>query len=93
VKPTNDSKFELAEELVGHLKALNRRMDIPQDFGYLNVKIDDTMLEGLVDDAIDDRGTFPQNPRQPAREDVKRLYQLLFPQYKGNDYSRRNSRQ
>lgn len=75
------SKHAAAEKLVEELRKFTRSLDIPNDFGYLNIEIDDDVISGLADDAVDDRGTFPFNPRMTTKEDVVKLYKKTFPQY------------
>lgn len=72
---------QAAEKLVDYLRDFTKKLDIPNDFGYLNQKIDDEVIAGLTRDAMDDRGTFPNNPRRATQEDVSNLYLQLFPQY------------
>ncbi|MFJ5760645.1 iron-containing alcohol dehydrogenase [Neobacillus sp. NPDC093182] len=78
----NLSVYKAAEKLVDHLKNFARKLDIPENFNYLSEVIDEEVIEGLTRDAMDDRGTFPNNPRKPSKEEVRALYQQLLPQYK-----------
>jgi alcohol dehydrogenase class IV len=75
------TKYEAAEKLVGELRKFSRSLDIPNDFGYLDVGINDEVISGLADDVLDDRGTFPYNPRKATKEDVMDIYKKVFPQF------------
>jgi alcohol dehydrogenase class IV len=76
------TKYAAAEKLVEELRKFSRSLDIPSDFGYLKIDIDDEVISGLADDALDDRGTLPNNPRKPTKEDIVNLYKKVFPQYR-----------
>jgi alcohol dehydrogenase class IV len=45
------------------------------------VDLDDKMIDRLADDAMDDRGTLPNNPCRPIKEDLVELYHRVLPQY------------
>jgi alcohol dehydrogenase class IV len=79
------TKYAAAEKLVEELRKFSHSLDIPDDFGYLTANIDDEVISGLADDVLDDRGTFPYNPRKATKEDVINLYKKVFPQYQSAD--------
>ncbi|MEX2104400.1 MAG: iron-containing alcohol dehydrogenase, partial [Bacilli bacterium] len=75
------SKFAAAEKLVGYLKQFSQQLSIPKNFRYLDVTINSEMIERLAEDAMDDKGTIPNNPRKPVKEDIIAIYQQVLPQY------------
>ncbi|MFM1653779.1 iron-containing alcohol dehydrogenase [Brevibacillus sp. B_LB10_24] len=74
------TKYEAAKKLIEELRSFSQSLDIPNDFGYLQHDIDDQVLSGLAEDAMDDR-TVRNNPRKPTKEDILALYKKVFPQY------------
>jgi alcohol dehydrogenase class IV len=68
-----------AEELIDLLKDFNQSLNIPKDFSYLGIKFTKEMVDRLAHDAMDDKGTIPNNPRKVVREDVINIYNQVLP--------------
>jgi alcohol dehydrogenase class IV len=69
------SKYQAAERLIDYLRHFARQVEIPEHFGYLTDTIDTALIEQLASDAMDDRGTLPNNPRRPIKQDLIEIYQ------------------
>lgn len=74
--------YQAAERLIDCLKEFSRKLNIPKDFSYLTIKVTKESIDNLTIDALNERGTFPNNPRKATKDEVSTLYQLLFPQAK-----------
>ena len=74
------NKYKAAEKLVDEVRSFTQQLDIPNDFGYLNVQMTDQMFEEIAAATMDDRGTLPNNPRKPSLDEVIQLYKKVFPQ-------------
>jgi alcohol dehydrogenase class IV len=70
-----------AEQLIDLLKAFNQDLNIPKDFGYLGLQFTKEMIDRLAHDAIEDRGTIPNNPRKVFKEDVVAIFSEVLPLY------------
>lgn len=70
-----------AQKLVDVLNAFNRSLDIPKDFSHLGITFTEEMVERLAHDAMEDKGTIPNNPRKVYKEDVMKIYQEVLPLY------------
>jgi alcohol dehydrogenase class IV len=68
-----------AEQLVDLLNDFNQSLDIPKDFSYLGIKFTKEMVDRLAHDAMDDKGTIPNNPRKVVKEDVIKIYNKVLP--------------
>ncbi|MCM3588382.1 iron-containing alcohol dehydrogenase family protein [Mesobacillus maritimus] len=68
-----------AEQLINVLKDFNQVLNIPNDFGFLNKQFTEEMVDRLADDAMDDRGTIPNNPRKVFKEDVVQIFNQVLP--------------
>ncbi|WP_170148483.1 iron-containing alcohol dehydrogenase [Ureibacillus endophyticus] len=73
---------EAANKLVEELKAFTKSVDIPEDFSYLGDHITQEDLNRLTKDALNDKGTYPNNKRKATELEVYKLYCCLFPQVK-----------
>lgn len=69
----------VAEQLVDLLKAFNESLNIPKDFSYLALQFTEEMVERLAHDAMEDKGTIPNNPRKVYKEDVVQIYKKALP--------------
>jgi alcohol dehydrogenase class IV len=67
-----------ANELSSLLKQFMASVDIPKDFGFLGLEVTDEVIDRLADDAMDDRGTIPNNPRKVYKEDVIKIYNQVL---------------
>lgn len=72
------TKREAAEKLVDELRNYTYSLNIPKDFSYLNIDFDEKTLEGLVHDTLNDKGTFPNNPRRATEREVRELYKQVL---------------
>jgi alcohol dehydrogenase class IV len=72
-----------AHELVDLLRTFTASVDIPKDFSYLEIEVTDEVIDRLADDAMDDKGTIPANPRKVYKEDVVKIYNQVFPRKGG----------
>ena len=63
----NDIKKN-AEESVKAILNLSKDIGIPNSLEQLGIEA--SMVEQLAEDAMDDKGTFPFNPRQPDQREV-----------------------
>lgn len=70
-----------AEKLIDLLNDFNQSLNIPKDFSYLGIEFTKEMVNRLAQDAMDDRGTIPNNPRKVVREDVIKIYNQVLPFY------------
>ena len=52
-------------------------VDLPNDFSYLNIEFTDEMVEMLAEDAMNDVGTIPNNPRKVIKEDAIKIYKSI----------------
>jgi alcohol dehydrogenase class IV len=67
----NDIEID-AEKSVISVFNLSSDIGIPHSLEELG--IDASMVEQLAEDAMDDRGTFPLNPRHPTKEEVIEIF-------------------
>lgn len=74
-----ENDIKAASKLVALLKQFTSSIDIPEDFRYLNIEFTDEMIERLANDAMDDVGTIPNNPRKVHKEDVLKIYKKVLP--------------
>ena len=70
-----------AEQLIDLLKDFNQALNIPKDFSYLEMKFTKEMVDRLAHDAMEDKGTIPNNPRKVFKEDVIQIYNKVLPLY------------
>ncbi|WP_144529828.1 iron-containing alcohol dehydrogenase family protein [Peribacillus simplex] len=70
-----------AENLVNLLNSFNQALGIPKDFNYLGIKFTEEMVNRLAHDAMDDKGTIPNNPRKVIKEDIVQIYNKVLPLY------------
>lgn len=70
-----------AEQLIDLLNDFNQSLNIPKDFSYLEIKFTKEMVERLAHDAMEDKGTIPNNPRKAFKEDVSEIYNKVLPFY------------
>ncbi|MDR7076576.1 alcohol dehydrogenase [Neobacillus niacini] len=70
-----------AEKLIDLLNDFNQSLNIPKDFSYLGIEFTKEMVDRLAHDAMDDKGTIPNNPRKVVREDVIKIYNQVLPFY------------
>lgn len=70
-----------AEKLVELLNDLNQSLDIPKNFSSLGIQFTKEMADRLANDAMEDKGTIPNNPRKVFKEDVLKIYQQVLPLY------------
>ncbi|SIS01565.1 1,3-propanediol dehydrogenase/alcohol dehydrogenase [Peribacillus simplex] len=68
-----------ANELFGLLTSFTASVDIPKDFSYLGIEVTDDVIDRLANDAMDDKGTIPTNPRKVYKEDVVKIYSKVLP--------------
>lgn len=68
-----------AEELVSLLKKFTASIDIPEDFRHLGIEVTEEVIDRLANDAMDDKGTIPANPRKVYKEDVVKIYNRVLP--------------
>jgi 1,3-propanediol dehydrogenase len=61
-----------AEKSVISVVNLSRDIGIPRSLEALG--IEESMVERLAEDAMDDRGTFPLNPRHPSKKEVIEIF-------------------
>jgi len=69
---------EASRNLSTIIHQFNRNLDIPDNFHYLNVDFSTEMIEQLAEDAMNDVGTFPFNPREATKEDVISIYNQVL---------------
>lgn len=69
---------EAARQLVPMIQQLNENLGIPTTFEGMNLNVTKEKLHQLVQDALDDKGTFPFNPRQARFEDIEGIYQKVL---------------
>ncbi|WP_107941810.1 iron-containing alcohol dehydrogenase family protein [Metasolibacillus sp. FSL H7-0170] len=67
-----------AEQLQNLVHKFNNELNIPANFRYLNIAFTNEMIEQLALDALDDRGTFPFNPRKASKEDIIEIYKKVL---------------
>lgn len=67
-----------ANELPDLLRSLLISVNIPKDFNFLEIKVTDEIIDRLADDAMDDKGTIPNNPRKVYKEDVVKIYNKVL---------------
>ena len=60
--------MEAARKSVTAVETLSGDIGIPQGLGALGIQ--DPSIDQLAEDALDDKGTFPFNPREAAGADV-----------------------
>ncbi|MCH6267531.1 iron-containing alcohol dehydrogenase family protein [Neobacillus citreus] len=70
-----------AKSLAGILRDFNQSLDIPSDFNYLGIQFTEDMVDRLANDAMDDKGTIPNNPRKAEKEDIIKIYKRVLPLY------------
>ncbi|KOO51613.1 iron-containing alcohol dehydrogenase family protein [Viridibacillus arvi] len=70
-----------AERLVDLLNDFNQSLNIPKDFSYLGIEFTKEMVDRLSHDAMEDKGTIPNNPRKVVREDIIEIYNQVLPLY------------
>lgn len=70
-----------AENLINILNDFNQSLNIPKDFRYLGIEFTKEMIDRLAHDAMDDKGTIPNNPRKVVIEDVINIYNQVLPFY------------
>ncbi len=70
-----------AERLVDLLYDFNQSLNIPKDFSYLGIEFTKEMVHRLAHDAMEDKGTIPNNPRKVYKEDVIEIYNKVLPLY------------
>jgi alcohol dehydrogenase class IV len=68
-----------AYRLVDLLKSFIASLGIPEDFRYLGIEVSDEVIDRLANDAMDDKGTIPVNPRRVYKEDVIKIYNRVLP--------------
>ncbi|WP_404331938.1 iron-containing alcohol dehydrogenase family protein [Mesobacillus maritimus] len=68
-----------AEHLIDLLKEFNQSLNIPKDFSYLGRQFTEEMIDRLAHDAMEDRGTIPNNPRKVFKEDVIDIFNKVLP--------------
>ncbi|MGM0904491.1 MAG: iron-containing alcohol dehydrogenase family protein [Bacillota bacterium] len=68
-----------AEHLIDLLKEFNQALNIPKDFSYLGRQFTEEMIDRLAHDAMEDRGTIPNNPRKVFKEDVIDIFNKVLP--------------
>lgn len=71
-----------AQQLPKLIHQFNEALDIPKDFSYLGIKFTEESIERLSNDALDDVGTVPNNPRKAYKEDIINIYEKALPLYK-----------
>ncbi len=76
---TNDKGA--AEKLVDLLDDFNESLNIPKDFSVLGIQFTQEMVDRLAHDAMEDKGTIPNNPRKVFKEDVMKIYHQVLPLY------------
>ena len=76
----NDKKA--AEKLPELINQFNVSLDIPKDFGHLGIEFTEEKIDRLSDDAMDDVGTIPNNPRKAFKEDIIKIYEKALPLHK-----------
>ncbi|MBB6446803.1 iron-containing alcohol dehydrogenase family protein [Bacillus benzoevorans] len=76
---TNDKVA--AEKLVDLLNDFNQSLNIPKDFSVLGIQFTQEMVDRLAHDAMEDKGTIPNNPRKVFKEDVMKIYHQVLPLY------------
>ena len=76
----NDKKA--AEQLPELINQFNVSLDIPKDFGHLGIEFTEEKIDRLSDDAMDDVGTIPNNPRKAFKEDIIKIYEKALPLHK-----------
>jgi alcohol dehydrogenase class IV len=64
--------MEAAQKSVIAVEALSRDIGIPPGLGALGIK--DLNIDQLAEDAMDDKGTFPFNPRSPSKKNVVEIF-------------------
>lgn len=70
-----------AEQLIDLLKDFNQALNIPKDFSYLRIEFTKEMVDRLAHDAMEDKGTIPNNPRKVFKEDVIQIFNKVLPLY------------
>ncbi|WP_087972043.1 iron-containing alcohol dehydrogenase [Oceanobacillus rekensis] len=73
------SDKKAAEMLVNILKEFIADLDIATDFSYLKLEFTEEMVDRLSEDAMNDIGTIPNNPRKAVKEDIKEIYKKVLP--------------
>lgn len=68
-----------AKELFELITSFTASVDIPKDFSYLGIEVTDEVIDRLANDAMDDKGTIPANPRKVYKEDVVKIYTKVLP--------------
>lgn len=68
-----------AERLVDLLSEFNQSLNIPKDFSYLGIEFTGEMVDRLAHDAMEDKGTVPNNPRKVFKEDVIQIFHKVLP--------------
>lgn len=68
-----------AEQLVVLLNDFTQSLNIPKDFSYLGIEFTKEMVDRLAHDAMEDKGTIPNNPRKVYKEDVIKIYHKVLP--------------
>lgn len=76
-----------ANQLAALIKKFTAAVDIPEDFSFLGIDVDEDVIDRLANDAMDDKGTIPVNPRKVYKEDVINIYKRVLPMTKKEAYS------
>ncbi len=74
-----ENDMTAANELVVLIEQFNASVDIPADFGSTEKLFTEEMIHQLAEDAMDDIGTIPNNPRKVKKEDVIQIYKKVLP--------------
>jgi len=64
--------MEAAQKSVTAVEDMSKDIGIPTGLGALGIK--DLNIDQLAEDALDDKGTFPFNPRPPTKTDVVEIF-------------------
>ncbi len=67
-----------ANQLENLVHALNKELNIPSNFKYLNIVFTNDMIEKLALDALDNIGTLPHNPRKATKDDIIQIYSQVL---------------
>ncbi|MGG3449127.1 iron-containing alcohol dehydrogenase family protein [Domibacillus aminovorans] len=82
-----ERKEKAADQLAALIKKFTASVDIPEDFSFLGIDVDEDVIDRLANDAMDDKGTIPVNPRKVYKEDVVNIYKRVLPMTKKEAYS------
>jgi len=67
-----------AESFPKILRDLTESIGIPRDFRVLNIEFSDEMINQLAEDALNDVGTIPNNPRKVEKQDIVQIYKKVL---------------